>query len=376
MLGGGGGVWRRGPGCGSREALARCPSLVLVRARPGRAPRPPGSDRCGSSRRSAPRSSPRARARRSSPPSRCAGSAADPRRSSPGRGGRSAPRRRLGAARTGSAPTPRRCGCAPAGRRSSSPSGAARHLVARLPVSSLHGRLSGPEAAGRTGGGVSGGGDRPAWTCSSGSGCGPLGELADLPAAAVADRFGEPGLRALRLARGATSRFAPGARTRRSSAGWSCPEAASGQQLERALGLLIERLLAHPRRRGTDDPPAAARGAARRRRRLALGGRPAQRRRRPRATAAGAGRRDWPSSRARRLARAARGRAWPRAPASSRRWRARPDPSAARRLAEAVRQARSAGGRDAVLRVVEVDPGSRVPERRAILTPFGELGDG
>jgi protein ImuB len=41
-----------------------------------------------------------------------------------------------------------------------------------------------------------------------------------------------------------------------------------------------------------------------------------------------------------------------------------------------VRQARSAGGRDAVMRVVEVDPGSRVPERRAILTPFGEPGDG
>ena len=41
-------------------------------------------------------------------------------------------------------------------------------------------------------------------------------------------------------------------------------------------------------------------------------------------------------------------------------------------LAEAVRQARAAAGRDAVLRVLEVDPGSRVPERRAILAPFPE----
>ncbi|MGH2590386.1 MAG: hypothetical protein ACRDGW_06270, partial [Actinomycetota bacterium] len=40
------------------------------------------------------------------------------------------------------------------------------------------------------------------------------------------------------------------------------------------------------------------------------------------------------------------------------------------RLGEAVRQARAAGGRDAVLRVLDVDPGSRVPERRVMLTPF------
>jgi protein ImuB len=45
------------------------------------------------------------------------------------------------------------------------------------------------------------------------------------------------------------------------------------------------------------------------------------------------------------------------------------------RLAEAVRQARTAAGRDAVLQVLEVDPGSRVPERRAILTPFPVPGE-
>ena len=42
------------------------------------------------------------------------------------------------------------------------------------------------------------------------------------------------------------------------------------------------------------------------------------------------------------------------------------------RLAEAVRQARQAAGADAALRVLEVDPGSRVPERRAVLAPFLE----
>ena len=48
------------------------------------------------------------------------------------------------------------------------------------------------------------------------------------------------------------------------------------------------------------------------------------------------------------------------------------DPAAARmaRLREAIRQARVAAGPDAALRVLEVDPGSRFPERRAVLAPF------
>jgi hypothetical protein len=40
------------------------------------------------------------------------------------------------------------------------------------------------------------------------------------------------------------------------------------------------------------------------------------------------------------------------------------------RLTEAVRQARAAAGRDAVLQAVDVDPASHVPERRTLLTPF------
>jgi hypothetical protein len=40
------------------------------------------------------------------------------------------------------------------------------------------------------------------------------------------------------------------------------------------------------------------------------------------------------------------------------------------RLDEAVRQARAAAGPGAVLRVLDADPGSRVPERRTFLTPF------
>ena len=40
------------------------------------------------------------------------------------------------------------------------------------------------------------------------------------------------------------------------------------------------------------------------------------------------------------------------------------------RLREAVRQARTVAGPDAALRVLAVEPDSRVPERRAVLTPF------
>jgi protein ImuB len=48
------------------------------------------------------------------------------------------------------------------------------------------------------------------------------------------------------------------------------------------------------------------------------------------------------------------------------------DPGAARaaRLREAIRQTLAAAGPDAALRVLPVDPQSRVPERRAVLTPF------
>jgi protein ImuB len=48
------------------------------------------------------------------------------------------------------------------------------------------------------------------------------------------------------------------------------------------------------------------------------------------------------------------------------------DPAQARmqRLREAIRQARAAAGPDAALRVLDVDPDSRFPERRAMLAPF------
>ncbi|MDE3130241.1 MAG: hypothetical protein KGL16_03735, partial [Acidobacteriota bacterium] len=77
-----------------------------------------------------------------------------------------------------------------------------------------------------------------------------LGELAALPRAAVADRFGRPGLYAQKLALGGDVPLRPrepGEIVRNSL---ELPESTSGQQLERALGLLIDQLLARRERRG------------------------------------------------------------------------------------------------------------------------------
>jgi protein ImuB len=43
------------------------------------------------------------------------------------------------------------------------------------------------------------------------------------------------------------------------------------------------------------------------------------------------------------------------------------------RLGEAVRHVRRAAGEEALMRVLDVDPDSRLPERRAVLAPFPEL---
>ena len=198
-----------------------------------------------------------------------------------------------------------------------------------------------------------------------------LGELAALPAEAVADRFGEPGLRALRLARGADEPLRP----RRPHEEIESPPRPPRGRLgpaARARPRAADRATARPpRARRADDPPAADRGSARRRGggwrcevdlrsasasaerlRLALA---------PRLDEL-PGPAAWLGLRALELG--------PRGGEQGR-WPARPPRSGAGGSAEAVRQVRSAAGRDAVLRVVEVDPGSRVPERRAILAPFG-----
>jgi protein ImuB len=200
-----------------------------------------------------------------------------------------------------------------------------------------------------------------------------LGELASLPPTAVADRFGEPGLRALRMARGIEEPLRPRRPPQELVERIELPEAASGTQLEHAVELLVERLLAAPARRGRSvrrlrlEARLAAGGGWRVE--VALRSASADPERLCLVLAPKLERLPGPASelglRAVELGQKAHDQgSLARSRAQLRRGR----------LGEAVRQARTAAGRDAVLRVVEVDPSSRVPERRALLTPFPEPG--
>ncbi|MGH2888007.1 MAG: hypothetical protein ACRDNJ_00110, partial [Solirubrobacteraceae bacterium] len=77
-----------------------------------------------------------------------------------------------------------------------------------------------------------------------------LGELAAVPAPSLADRFGKRGLLAHELACGGDSALSPRPASEYVREVLDLPEAVSGIQLERGLGLLIDRLLARRERRG------------------------------------------------------------------------------------------------------------------------------
>jgi len=196
-----------------------------------------------------------------------------------------------------------------------------------------------------------------------------LGELAGLPSRAVAERFGHPGLLALDLSRGRDTPLEPRRPFEPVVERLDLPEAASGQQLERALELLIARVLARRERRGRSLRSLAVSA------RFVAGG-------------------TWRTSVTLRHAsadpariRLALGQKLTELPAPSEslaleveafgppaqdqgRLLDEADAMRRRRLDEAVRQARQAAGADAALRVLDVDPDSRIPERRAVLAPF------
>jgi protein ImuB len=196
-----------------------------------------------------------------------------------------------------------------------------------------------------------------------------LGELAAMPRAALADRFGEAGVQARALARGTDTPLRPRVASEQLEERLELPESASGPQLERALGLLIDRLLARRERRGRTLRAAVLSA------RLVEGGTWRARMTFREALA---------DPRRMRLVLVPRLAELP-APAEALRLRAEgfgppsgdqrsllAEPSAVRaaRLREAVRQARSVAGPEAALRILPVDPDSRVPERRLALTPW------
>jgi protein ImuB len=271
-----------------------------------------------------------------------------------------------GSARFGTGPG-RFCAYVAARRGAMVPEGAGAEFLDPMPVSLLCGRLE-PKRTAATETAAESADDLP--NELERLGISTLGQLAGLPRDAVADRFGRLGLRARRLARGGDEPLRPRPVREAIAVELELPEAVSGQQLERALELLISRLLAHGARRG------------RTLRALRLSAR----------LAAGGGWRRQVALRRASTDRALLGDALlPHlgllpAPAATLRLEAvalgpetgeqltlsSPEQERRRRISEAVRQTRSAAGADAVLRVLEVDPESRVPERREVLMPFPE----
>jgi protein ImuB len=198
-----------------------------------------------------------------------------------------------------------------------------------------------------------------------------LGRLAALPRSAVAERFGHPGLLAQDLASGVDTPLEPRRPPEPVIERLELPEAASGQQLERALELLVARVLSRPERRGRTmrSLALAARfvegGTWRTRVTLRQASCDAERLR----IVLGPKLAELPAP-AESIA--IEVEAW--GPPAHDQGRLVEDrsPVAVRRarIAEAVGQVRQAAGTDAALRVLEVDPESRIPERRAVLAPY------
>jgi protein ImuB len=187
----------------------------------------------------------------------------------------------------------------------------------------------------------------------------------------VAERFGHPGLLALELAQGRDTRLEPRRPQEPLFERLELPEAASGPQLERALEMVVARLLARRERRGRSLRVVALSA------RFVEGGtwRVSVPLRRPSVDPARL-----------RLVLASRLVDLP-APAESLALEVEAFGPPAHdqsvlvedagdlrraRLGEAVRHVRQATGEEALMRVLEVDPDSRLPERRAVLAPFPE----
>jgi protein ImuB len=199
-----------------------------------------------------------------------------------------------------------------------------------------------------------------------------LPAFARLSADQVADRFGPVGLRALRLCHGEEEPLRPRTPHEELVEEIELPEGTAGRQLDRALELLVDRLLAAPRREGRTLLGLRL-GA-----RLVAGG--------SWSVEQGLGR---PSASPRVLLNvlASRLEELP-GPATALRLRAvglgppaRDQLELAvggteprrRRLGAAVREVRAVQGAEALLKILPVDASSRVPERWAMLTPYPEL---
>ncbi len=238
------------------------------------------------------------------------------------------------------------------------PPGALRSFLSKLPVSILAPRL---ETGERQAEDFVGALNR--------AGIQTLGALATLSASQVADRFGSLGLHALRLARGEDSPPVPRAIHEDVVARIELPEGTAGPQLGRALELLVDRLLATPERRGRSV--LALRLTAQ----LCGGGSWSVEQGLGRATTSQATLCSLLSPKLADLPGPAAslslqviglGAAAPEQPVLSEVGR----PPSRSRLAKSIRELRAMQGAEALLKVIDVDSGSRIPERRVVLTPY------
>lgn len=239
------------------------------------------------------------------------------------------------------------------------PQSGLRKFLAPLGVGALGGRL-----------GASAAQERELIDALERLGLDTLGKLAALFPDQAADRFGALGLQALALARGEDIPLRPRCPREELVTEIELPEGTAGERLDRALELLISRLLAAPQRHG----------------RTVLG---------LRLTALLESGGSWsaeqflsqPSASTRKLcslltprletlpgpASALRLRALSLGPEEGEQLALAVGGRERRgRLAAAAREIRSVAGPEALLQVIEVDPRSRVPERWALLTPWRE----
>ncbi len=199
-------------------------------------------------------------------------------------------------------------------------------------------------------------------------GLGTLGEVVRLGRGPLGERFGASGIHAHDLASGLDTPLVPREPGSDLRERFDLPESLSGELLDRVLGLLLDRLLARPERQGrtlrTVVLEAALVEGGTWRTRVVLREATADRVRLHLALAPHLAQLSAPAQVLGVYAESFGGppsQAIPLLEDDEARRRAR--------LREGLRQVSAGSGEDALLRVVEVDPASRLPERRMALAP-------
>ena len=244
------------------------------------------------------------------------------------------------------------------GRRRVLPPEEVAAFLSTLPLAILPGRLPGPEAE-----------DRRMLESMRRLGLRTLGDLAALPVDAVADRFGPSGLAARDLALGIEGPIRPRTPFEQMTERLDLPDAASGIHLEGGLTILCDRLATRLRAAGASVRALSVEARL-------LGGGSWSHQASPRQPTA--------SSPLLRMLLLPALEQLPRpadrlglrvletAPESADQLEVihRPGETRRRRLGEAARQVRAAVGESALMRILETEPESRLPERRMLLTPY------